>query len=125
MQEAPLSPHDVRAAAEVHAELGPDYGDAVVESFLAKLDKQIEARVEERLAAIPARQRRPVDPVQLSKRRHALAGAGAGAVAAGVPLSIMAVHAMAGFGTSGEIAYVWAPLVIIFGALGYRLRRHG
>ena len=54
MREAPLSAQDIRAAAEVHAELGPDYGDAVVESFLAKLDKQIEARVDERLAAIPA-----------------------------------------------------------------------
>jgi hypothetical protein len=38
MNTSPLSPDDIRAAAETHAELGPDYRDAVVESFLAKID---------------------------------------------------------------------------------------
>ncbi|HEY2080129.1 MAG TPA: hypothetical protein VGH53_27700 [Streptosporangiaceae bacterium] len=45
-----LSAEDIRAAAEVHGELGPDYGDAVVDSFLARIDQHIEARVEQKLA---------------------------------------------------------------------------
>jgi hypothetical protein len=90
MSDSPLSAQDVRAAAEVHRELGADYGDAVVESFLAKIDKHIEARVEQRLASVTRPARRPVDAVRLRKHRTALAGAAAGSVAAGVPLSLAA-----------------------------------
>jgi hypothetical protein len=46
---SPLSPDDIRAAAEVHAELGPEYRDAVVESFLAKIDNEIRARIDAQL----------------------------------------------------------------------------
>ncbi len=127
-----MSAQDVRAAAEVHAELGPDYGDAVVESFLAKLDKQIEARVEERLASIPARRwrqagparRRPVDPVRLSKRRYAFAGGVAGAVVAGLPLTLIAVAALSeSYRSPGVVLVVWVPVVIITGLAAYWLRR--
>src|SRR5258706_6355241 len=51
MSTSPLLPDDVRAAAEVLAELGPDYHDAVMESFLAKVDREVDARVDVRLAA--------------------------------------------------------------------------
>lgn len=50
MTTSPLSPDDIRAAAEVHNELGPEYSDAVVASFLEKIDKEIALRVEARLA---------------------------------------------------------------------------
>jgi hypothetical protein len=80
MSESSLSAQDIRAAAEVHGELGPDYSDAVVESFLAKIDKQIEARVDARLASQP-RRRKPVDPARqrtlricASRRRCGLGG---------------------------------------------------
>ena len=53
MSTSPLSPDDIRAAAEVHAELGPEYRDAVLESFLAKIDNEIGARIDARLAATP------------------------------------------------------------------------
>jgi hypothetical protein len=45
-----LSPEDIRAAAGAHHERGPEYSDAVVASFLAKVDQEIAARVDERLA---------------------------------------------------------------------------
>jgi hypothetical protein len=45
-----LTPEELRAAAEVHSELGPGYQDAVVESFMEKVDREIEARVDARLA---------------------------------------------------------------------------
>ena len=129
MSDARLSTADVRAAAEVHAELGPEYGDAVVESFLAKLDKQIEARVEERLAAVPARRRarasRPFDRVRLSKLRHALAGAAAGALIVGLPLTFIAVRALAWQNNGARVLAVWIPAGFVFGVAAYRLRRRG
>jgi hypothetical protein len=60
-----LSPDEIRAAAEVHGELGPNYRDAVVDSFLDKVGREIEARVDARLAqgraAPPPQQRAPRD----------------------------------------------------------------
>lgn len=55
MGESPLSAEEVRAAAEVHRELGPDYGDAVVESFLARIDQHFEARIDQQLGSKIAR----------------------------------------------------------------------
>jgi hypothetical protein len=45
-----LTPEEVRAAAETHQELGPDYQAAVIESFIDKVGKEIDARVDARLA---------------------------------------------------------------------------
>jgi hypothetical protein len=45
-----MMPEELRAAAEVHSELGPGYRDAVVESFLDKVGREIDARVDARLA---------------------------------------------------------------------------
>ncbi len=129
MSDAPLTAEDVRAAAEVHGELGPDYGDAVVESFLAKIDKQIEARVDERLASLAGpgrltRRRRPANPARLGKLRIALAGAGAGMILAGLPLTLVAAHSMnqTGVGPKG-LVWIWVVLVAIYGLAAYRLRR--
>ena len=47
---APISAEDILAAAEVHQELGPDYSDAVVASFIDKVDREVAARVDARLA---------------------------------------------------------------------------
>ncbi len=126
MNESPLSAQDVRAAAEVHRELGPDYGDAVVESFLSKIDKQIEARVDQRLASMtkPGRLRRPPDPVRLSKYRIALAGVVAGSVVAGLPLTVIAGHSLSRAGLNAKpLIWIWVVLVAVYGLAAYRLRR--
>jgi hypothetical protein len=44
-----MTPEELRAAAEVHNELGPGYHDAVLESFLDKVGRDIDARVDARL----------------------------------------------------------------------------
>lgn len=49
MSSSSLTPEELRAAAEVHSELGPGYRDAVVESFLEKVGKEIDARLDARL----------------------------------------------------------------------------
>jgi hypothetical protein len=124
MSESPLSAQDIRAAAEVHRELGPDYGDAVVESFLAKIDKKIEARVDQQLASIAKPGRRPVDPVRLSKYRIALAGTAAGSVIVGLPLTLIAASALSnGAGHAGKLLWIWVVLVAVYGLAAYRLRR--
>src|SRR5690349_22511546 len=44
---------EIRAAAAAHAELGPEYSDAVVASFLNRVEEEIAARVEARMAEAP------------------------------------------------------------------------
>jgi len=71
---SPVSPEDIRAAAEVHKELGPEYSDAVVASFLDEVEAAIAARVEVRLAAARA-------PVVREHRHPLLTGLALGACA--------------------------------------------
>lgn len=87
MSGSPIDPQDIRAAAEVHRELGPEYSDAVVASFLDKVDREIAARVEARLADT-----RMARPAKRESRRALLKGlaigACAGALAVGVAVSL-------------------------------------
>ena len=46
-----MSADEIRAAAETHSELPPEYQNAVIESFIAKVDREIDARVDARLAS--------------------------------------------------------------------------
>jgi hypothetical protein len=46
-----LSAEDIRAAAAAHEQLGPEYSDAVVASFLEKVEDEVNARVDARLGA--------------------------------------------------------------------------
>jgi anti-sigma-K factor RskA len=70
MSTSPLSPEDIRAAAETHQELGPEYSDAVVASFIAKVDREVAARVEARLAGMAQdRPARPNRRAPLAKQR--------------------------------------------------------
>lgn len=78
-----LSLGDVRAAAEVHRELGSEYSDAVVESFLERVDREIAARVDARLgAASHDEQAQPAPP---SSRHTLLMGVGIGIFITGMP----------------------------------------
>ncbi len=123
MSDVPLSAQDVRAAAEVHNELGPDYSDAVVESFLMKIDEHIESRVDERLAN-RTHSRKPMDPVRLRTWRVALAGAAAGSVVVGLPLTLIAAIALSrSTGHGDRLAVIWVVLAAIYGLAAYRLRR--
>jgi hypothetical protein len=53
---ATIPPEELTAAVEARKELGPDHEDAVVASFLARIQNEIDARVDQRLAG---RQRTP------------------------------------------------------------------
>jgi len=90
MSTSPVDPEDIRAAAEVHQELGPEYSDAVVAAFLDKVDRAVAARVEARLA-----DRRDDAPAVRRPRRTLLKGVAIGVCASAIVAgaSISHVHA--------------------------------
>jgi hypothetical protein len=124
VSDSPLTAQDIRAAAEVHRELGADYGDAVVESFLSRIDAHIAERVEQRLAGLAKPRRRSADPVRLSRYRTVFAGVVIGSVVAGMPLSLAGWWLIkdAG-GNAASLLLVWLGLVVVYGLAASRLRR--
>jgi VIT1/CCC1 family predicted Fe2+/Mn2+ transporter len=114
MSSSPLSPDEIRAAAAVHQELGPQYSDAVVESFLERIDKEIAARIEARFAVLPEARRRQPDQAKLTQRRTLLAGAAIGAVGAGAPLTPFAFSMADGQGRSQWLAAIWIVIGLVF-----------
>jgi len=87
---------EIRAAAAAHQELGPEYSDAVVASFLNRVEEEIAARVEARMAE-SARPETPRPGVPASEEsRHALWRG----IAIGIVIGGIAVSAIGG--NSGE-----------------------
>ena len=85
MSDSPFSRAEIRAAAAADHELGPEYSDAVVASFLEKVNKEIDARVEVRLAAMrPATMRRQDPPADADSRRTLLKGIAVGIGVSGI-----------------------------------------
>ena len=118
-----LDPQEIRAAAETHKELGPEYSDAVIESFLERVDREITARIDARLGPVPREQ--PAQPAQSHSRRTLLTGVAIGIVVTGVPS--VAVAASAGGVIPGDetqvllvIAILWAIAVAV-GAFASRV----
>jgi hypothetical protein len=111
-----FSPEEVRAAAEIHTELGPDYRDAVVESFVERVGREIDARVDSRLAAA---QQQAVPP---AKQQKSLA-LPITSIALGIPLSGITLGLATGDQLLG-LAIVWIAIAVInvAYALGPRLR---
>jgi hypothetical protein len=125
MGDSRLSPDEIRAAAEVHNELGPDYRDAVVESFLEKIDKEVGARIDAQFAATRHPGTRTPDPVLVDRKRAQL-----GAMAAGSALAALASGAAVewsvhypGSSPAKALAFVWTILAVVYIAWAWRLRR--
>jgi hypothetical protein len=124
MSTSPLSSQDIRAAADVHDELGPEYHDAVVDSFLAKVEKEIDARVEARLADTDRRaRRRQLDPVTLAGRRQLLKHMALGSVAAGIPLSFVTFAIDFHAGAERAVVLLWIVIAAVYAACAIRFRR--
>jgi hypothetical protein len=75
-EQSALSAEDVRAAAAAHEELGAEYSDAAVASFLEKVEQEIGARVEARLATsrVPEMAKIPIAAVRCSKASPSASG---------------------------------------------------
>jgi hypothetical protein len=125
MDDSILSPGEIRAAAQVHNELGPEYRDAVVESFLEKVDRQVGNRIDAQLAALRPPAAPASDQIQVNRKRSQL-----GAMAAGSVLTALASGAAVAWsvhypGSSPvkALALVWAILAVAYIAYAWRLRR--
>ena len=121
-----LTPDEIRAAAEVHNELGPDYRDAVVESFLEKIDKEVGARIDARLASARQAETRVSDPALLDRRRSQLGAMVAGSVLAALTSGAAVEWSVHYPGSSPvkALATAWAILAVVYIACAWRLRRH-
>jgi hypothetical protein len=118
---ASLSPEEIRAAAETHNELGPGYRDAVIESFLDKVGREIDARVDARLT-----QQQVAQPSARSGHGHsgspmALAIA---SMVLGIPISAIAVETGPHPAGPMGLVVVWIAIAVINIAynVGYNAR---
>lgn len=108
-----------------HLQLGPEYSDAVVESFFEKVDREIGARIDARLANVPEGRRREAQPAT-ADRRSVLTGVKIGIAIAGVPLGSVVIAANTVSGRmgdgGGQLLIIWALIAAIYvvGAVKHR-----
>jgi hypothetical protein len=116
-----LTPDEIRAAAETHHELGPQYRDAVIESFLDRVGREIDARVDARLAAHQQEGQPPA--------RHKHSGASMSlpvlSLIFGIPISAIAVAAGSHPAGIWGLIVVWAAIAVINVAYAMQARRTG
>jgi len=116
-----LNPDEIRAAAHAHQELGPDYQSAVVESFLDKVGREIDARVDERVAALSGSRRQRLPRAYTQRSPFALAVL---SLIAGIPLSAIALNSgYNGHGNVGALFIIWAAITVINVAYVAHFRR--
>jgi hypothetical protein len=106
MSDPPLPPKEIRAAAAAYAELGPAYSDAVVASFLERVDRKAAARAGARLAGMG----QPEPPAGLDHRRNLLKGVGIGVAVSGI--AVLVIGGSPGARLPGLLWMVFALLVV-------------
>ena len=126
--DSPLSAGDLRAAAETHKELGPEYRDAVLESFVERVGREIDARVDARLAQAAVRpvapQPAPPPPARQPKQFSPLAMA-LGSIALGIPITAIVVAAGTHPVGFAGLLVVWIAIAVINVAYAGKLRPPG
>jgi hypothetical protein len=109
-----MSPEEIRAAAEVHNELGPGYRDAVIESFLDKVGREIDARVDARLGQQATQQQAAQAP---ARHGHGHSGSpmalAIASIALGIPISAIAVAAGSNPAGFKGLVVVWIAIAVI------------
>ena len=123
--DSPLSAGELRAAAETHQELGPEYQDAVLESFVERVGREIDARVDARLAQAAVRpvapQPAPPPPAKQPKPFSPLAMA-LGSIALGIPITALVVAAGTHPVGFWGLLVVWAAIASINWAYAAKIR---
>jgi hypothetical protein len=116
-----LSASELRAAAETHKELPSEYRDAVLESFVDRVGREIDARVDARLAQAAARpvaqQPAPPPPAPRQPRPVSVMILALGSIALGIPLSAIALAAGSHPAGFGGLLVIWIAITVI--NLGY------
>jgi hypothetical protein len=119
-----FTPDELRAAAEVHDELGPDYREAVLESFLDKVGKEIDARVDARLNGPrqyplqPAQmQATPPPPAVHRPPRDKTFALAIVSIALGIPLTAIVATTSNNNNGGGSAGAEFAILLVIWAAI--------
>lgn len=97
---------ELRAAIEARKELGPDYEPQVVDSFLERIEKRLEARQDSHLQIHP---HPSVTPIAL------------GSIALGIPITAVALSNAQGAGGIVVAIIAWIAIAIV--NVAYALRR--
>jgi hypothetical protein len=119
--DSPLSAGELRAAAETHKELPAEYSDAVLESFVDRVGREIDARVDARLAQAAARpvtpQPGPAAPAPRAPKQFSPLAMALGSITLGIPVTAIAVAAGAHPAGIWGLLVVWVAIAVI--NLGY------
>ena len=119
--DSPLSSGELRAAAETHQELPSEYRDAVLESFVDRVGREIDARVDARLAQAATRpaapQPTPPPPAPRPPKPVSAMVLALGSIALGIPLSAIAVGVGANPAGFAGLLVIWIAIAVI--NLGY------
>jgi hypothetical protein len=115
--DSPLSAGELRAAAETHKELPSEYRDAVLESFVDRVGREIDARVDARLAQAAVRPPQPVAPVRKLPKQFSPLAMALGSITLGIPVSAIAAAAGAHPAGFWGLLVVWIAIAVI--NLGY------
>jgi len=119
--DSPLSAGEFRAAAETSKELGPEYQDAVLESFVDRVGREIDARVDARLAQAAAQplaaQRMATPPAPRTPKQFSVMALALGSIALGIPLTAIVVAAGAHPAGFAGLLVIWIAIAVI--NLGY------
>ena len=112
---------EVRAAAETHSELGPEYRDAVLESFVDRVGREIDARVDARLAQAAAQplaaQRLASPPTPRPPRPISAMVLALGSITLGIPLTAIALAVGSHPAGFAGLLVIWIAITAI--NLGY------
>jgi hypothetical protein len=120
-----ITPDEIRAAAETHKELGPDYQAAVIESFLDKVGREIDARVDARMRGAEAAQySQPAPPATRQHHDRTVFALAVISLIAGIPLSGIALSLSNGHAPSALLV-VWLGIAVINVAYTVNIRRSG
>jgi hypothetical protein len=115
-----LARQDVAAAAAAHQELGPEYSQAAIDSFLEKVDSEIAARMDARLGTAPKPRSQTADVATHHERRALWTGLVIGSVVAGIPLTLVALSNLAGIavsnqeGTQRAVIAIWLAIALVY-----------
>jgi hypothetical protein len=122
--DSPLSAGELRAAAETHKELPAEYRDAVLDSFVDRVGREIDARVDARLAQAAARPVAPQPgapaPAPRAPKQFSPLAMALGSITLGIPITAIVVSAGAHPVGFWGLLVVWIAIAAI--NLGYAAR---
>jgi hypothetical protein len=124
--DSPLSAAELRAAAETHQELGPEYRDEVLKSFVDRVSREIDARVDARLAHAAGQplavQRAAAPPAPRQPKPFSVMAMALGSIALGIPITALVVAAGTHPVGFWGVLVVWIAIASINWAYAAKLR---